>query len=103
MNVFDHALTVLFSDPNMSVSATYTPLGGAPFEVRLIEQFPDDLHSFSEARFVSDTRAFDMMVVEGFEPKAGDLILIGDDQRKVKSAPAREETRRVWRLDTRAA
>ena len=104
MNAFAAAIDVLFADPHMAVDAVYRVGGigeGAP--VRLIEKAPDEVFTFGEGRFVTDTHFFDVRVSEAPALSEGDSFTVGDDLFEVRSEPKRDRLRLVWTCEVRTS
>lgn len=96
---FDSAIDVLFTDPNLSGAATYTPLVGAARSVRVIPSREDGVINPFGAQIVLPTGSFDVRVSEVASPQKGDTITYGGETYRVQGEPRRIDSQRlVWRL-----
>lgn len=98
MTVFAAAVDVLFTDPNMSVEAIYTPAAGSPVTVRAIWSRPDDSWSALGAGVTSPKRICDIRMSELADAAEGDTVEIGGETFTVDGEPRRDSDRLVWRL-----
>jgi hypothetical protein len=97
------AIDALFADPNLARDATYQPVDGDPFPVRVIPRRADAVTAFGDTRLCSETARFDLRVGAVAEPRPGDRIVLGDEAFVVQGEPMRDRERLVWTLDTRPA
>ncbi len=103
MSVFTAAIDNLFADPNIAREATYISDGGAPRLIRVVTRSADEVTSFGEARFWSETTRVDLRVAEMPAPRPGDRIEIGGEAFLVQSEPVRDRERLVWTVNLRLA
>ena len=102
VTAFDTACEVLFSDPNLGESGTYTPNSGAAVSLKVIrnsrkmEQVGDP---FGRVGHHIPAHSAEVLVRElAAEPEDGDCLQVGDEKFKVRSAEQDEE-KLVWRLN----
>jgi hypothetical protein len=103
MSAFSAALNALFGDPNIARTATYEPLGGDPFPVRLVPRRADAVTEFDGSRLWSATTRLDLRVAEVAGPRPGDRIVIDGEAFVVQGEPVRDRERLVWAIDVRPA
>jgi RNase P/RNase MRP subunit p29 len=60
---------------------------------------PDEVASFGESRFATDTTVIDIRVTEVAEPRPGDRIDIDGELLLVQGEPRRDAERLVWRIE----
>ena len=98
MGVFDDALAVLATDPNLGVEATYRAADtGAPVSLRVLRSSPDRV---ADAFDTPVLRATDLLTVGiALLPaiEAGDTFTIGPDLLTVDSAE-RDAAGVAWRV-----
>lgn len=100
MSAFATAIDALFDDPNMCVDGIYTAQGQAAVAVRVIETSADVQSDWNGAQLHSAARLFDVRVSEIGDPRPGDTIRVGGEDRVVQGEPVRDTQRLVWTLDT---
>lgn len=98
MTAFSVAINRIFADRNMAADAMWQ---AAP--VRVMRKAPDNMRDFGAARITSATTIVDVRVSEVPEPKAGDLVSIGDEHFIVQGTPQRDTERLIWTVDLRPA
>jgi hypothetical protein len=103
MSAFSAALDTLFADPHLARDATYEPVDGDPFPVRVIPRRADAVTAFGDTRLWSETTRFGLAVREVAAPRPGDRIVLGDEAFVVQGEPVRDRERLIWTLDTRPA
>ncbi len=97
MTAFDAATALMFRDPNISVAASYLPLGVGPgTALRVIRKAPDLMESFGDSRIVSKTTMIDVRVADVATPKSGDVFQIGSENLRVQGVPVRDVLQLVW-------
>jgi hypothetical protein len=101
MSVFAEAIDALFADPNRGLDATWEPVDGDPFPVRVIARRADAITEFGEARLWSETTRFDLRVSEVADPRPGDRLILDSEDFVVQGEPVRDAERLVWTLDVR--
>ena len=101
MTAFAAAVDALFADPNLGREATYEPVDGDPFPVRVIARRADAITEFGEARLWSETTRFDVWASEVAQPRPGDRVVIEGATYRVQGEPQRDRERLVWTIDTR--
>lgn len=99
MSVFAEAIGDLFADPHLARDAVWRPALGDPFPIRIVLRQPDEVASFGESRFATDTTVIDMRVAEVAEPRPGDQIEIDGDLFVIQGEPRRDSKRLVWRIE----
>lgn len=103
MTAFTAALSALFSDPNMSLSALYRVGGeGDGAAVRVIRSAPDEVMNFGSTRILVDTVILQVRISEAPELAEGDTIEIAGEVFEVRAEPKRDADRLVWTAEARA-
>lgn len=103
MTAFDAAVTVMFADMNMSVTATYEPAGGDAFSLRVMRQAPVGEYGFDDTRISSESVSFLVRRADVAQPASGDRIVCDGQARIVQGVPELDAERLVWTIDTRPA
>lgn len=100
MTVFDTMVDTLYSDPNLGVSATYRPKGGASFSVTLVrDPLPvGQVYSPFETKAVTTGYLFDVRASDVPQPVKGDEIEV-DGVRFVVMSAELDGPKLVWRLN----
>jgi hypothetical protein len=102
MMVFEGAVDATFAA--FGIDATYTPAGGTPLEVRVIERRPDTIVGFGETRIHAETAMFEVRASDAPNPRPGDQVAVGGDTFVVQGEPERRDPDRfVWTLEMRPA
>ena len=99
MTAFADALDRLFADPSLARDAVWRPAGGDPVPVRVVVRQPDEVSSFGESRFATDTTVCDLRVGEVAEPRPGDQIEIDATMFVLQGEPRRDSERLIWRVE----
>lgn len=99
MTALAEALARLFADPHLARDAVWRPAVGNPVSIRIMLRQPDEVASFGESRFATDTTVFDIRVNEVAEPRPGDQVEIDGDLFAVQGEPRRDTERLVWRIE----
>lgn len=99
MSAVADMVVMLFVDPNLSVSATYTPVVGEAVTVRCIVKSPDRVVDVYEASIHVPTALIDVQVADVEQPIAGDQITIGSSTYTVQGEPVRDAEGLIWTLD----
>lgn len=96
MTAFDDAASVLYADPQMSVSAVYRAQGrGAPQDVRVIAGVPDDIQQVFGQSVRVATVTVSVRVADVADVRAGDTFDIGD-RRMVALEPRLDVEGVAW-------
>lgn len=101
MTVFAAALSALFSNQNLSAAATYISSKTGVKYIRVMLTRPDVVEGFGNSQFHAETVSFDILVSDVDSPEAGDVIMVGSEERIVQGKPQRDRERLVWTVDTR--
>lgn len=102
MTAFDVAADFLFADLNLASDATYRVGGvGAGVPIRAARRAPDDMASFREGRFATDTVRLDLRVSDAPNLAPGDTIQIGGTVYEVRAEPMRDPLRLFWTAEVR--
>jgi hypothetical protein len=101
MTVFAHAAAVIFGDTNISVAATYQPVGGYPEPLRVVRQAPVMDMGFGTSRVSSESVTFQVRRADVPTAQSGDIIICEGQTRIVQGEPDLDAERLVWTLDTR--
>jgi hypothetical protein len=99
MAILADAIDDLFADPNLARDAVWRPAVGDPVPIRIMLRQPDEVASFGESRFATDTTVIDIRVTEVAEPRPGDRIDIDGELLLVQGEPRRDAERLVWRIE----
>ena len=103
MTAFAIAATAMFRDPNIAVDALYRPVGiGVGVAIRAIRSAPDQIATFGEGRFVSDTVLIAVRVADAPDLASGDTIEVNGVLFEVRADPVRDADRLVWSAEARA-
>ena len=99
---FSAAVDTLFNDPNLAVTATYTPKGGQPFVCQAIFRHPDAMSRLADGlEVVSRGTQITVRISEVANPGAGDVVTIGSANYTVQGVPKHADAMRLtWLLDT---
>ena len=99
MSVFDTMIDTLFANPELSQTATYTPVNGSPVTVRVVKASPkqQEWGAFQTHASVPPY-IYDVRGSEVGEPKDGDVLVVGAASFKVRSCE-KDEEQLVWRLN----
>ncbi len=98
MGVFDDALAVLATDPNLGVEATYRAAGsGAPLAIRVLRSSPDRVVDAFDTAVLRATDVLTVSIALLAAVEAGDTFAIGADLRTVDSAE-RDAAGVAWRM-----
>jgi hypothetical protein len=101
-NAFEQAMAGIFSDPNMTQQATYTPVNGELMTLQVIARRPDEIIGFGETRIHSETTLFDVRTSDILDPRPGDHLTVNGVAYVVQGEPERRDPDRlVWTLDVR--
>lgn len=95
-------VAMLFVDPNLSVSATYTPVVGDAVTVRCIVKSPDRIVDVYEASIHVPTALIDIQTADIEQPVAGDTLEINGTTYTVQGEPVRDAEGLIWTLDVYA-
>ena len=95
---FSAGISAIFTDPNLSQPATYTPPGGEAVAVRVVEHTPPDspgemFTDYRQIRYGIDVRVSDVAT-----PAEGAALTIGSNHFTVRGWQ-RTLDKLVWRLD----
>ena len=99
MSIFSQAVDDLFADPNLARDAIWRPSVGNPISIRVMLRRPDEVASFGESRFATDTTVLDIRVTQVAEPRPGDQVEIDGELFVVQGEPRRDSVRLVWRIE----
>lgn len=99
MSLFAQAIDDLFTDPHLARDAVWRPAVGDPVPIRIMIRQPDEVASFGESRFATDTTVIDMRLSEVAEPRPGDGIKIDGELFVVQGEPRRDAERLVRRIE----
>jgi hypothetical protein len=98
MGVFDDALAVLATDPNLGVEATYRAAGsGAPLAIRVLRASPDRVVDAFDTAVLRATDVLTVSIALLAAVEAGDTFAIGADLLTVDSAE-RDAAGVAWRV-----
>jgi len=97
MDIFQNAVDTIFDAPGLSVLATYTPAGGSPADVKVIQFTPTKETSLFATNVLLPSYAAEVRVSEMAIPLEGDLLSIGSDNFKIKNAEY-DSGKLCWRL-----
>jgi hypothetical protein len=98
MGVFDDALAVLATDPNLGVEATYRAAGsGAPLAIRVLRSSPDRVVDAFDTAVLRATDVLTVSIALLAAVEAGDTFAIGADLLTVDSAE-RDAAGVAWRM-----
>ncbi len=101
---FSGMIDQLFTDPVLSKTATYLPVGtSASFPVRVISKQPDTVVGFGDGQLHVSTVLFDVRSLDVPEPAVSDQIVCDGITYVVQSEPKSDRERLVWTLDVRPA
>lgn len=78
MNAFAAARDTLFTDPNLSRAATFTPAAGAAVAVRVIYRRPTETENFGAPGFRGPSHMADLRVSEVAVVARGAALAIAD-------------------------
>jgi hypothetical protein len=101
MSAFAASIDAIFADPNMAVDAWHRGGGGTFTECRVSVKAPDELTSFGQSRFVTETVILSVRVSEIAQPGIGDDFLVDGVTYEVIAEPRRDGLRLVWRCEAR--
>ena len=100
MTAFADALGVMFSDPNISLAATWKTGGvGAGTPVRVVLKQPDQTLTFGVSHVVAPTAVIDVRKSEISAPKKGDTVIVNGATYEIVSPPTQDSLRLVWTCD----
>ena len=100
MTAFSDSIDTLFTDPNLSVAATYTPLVGDASTVRAVVRKPDDVDPIFQTGAVVPKYLADVRVSDLATPVEGDSITIpvGGTTYKVARPARTDPDQLIWTL-----
>jgi hypothetical protein len=98
VTAFDIMIDAEFSDPNLSVAATYRPLAGGSLSIRAVRRGPVSEINMLQTRANVPAYAIDVRFSEVSQPRNGDQLDIDDDSFIVKSYEADSE-KLIWKLN----
>ncbi|PQO22051.1 hypothetical protein C2I36_14995 [Rhodobacteraceae bacterium WD3A24] len=102
MTAFSAAIDAIFADPNMAVDAIWKAGGsGSGVSLRAVRRSPDQIATFGESRFVSDTTTLDIRVSEAPTLTEGDTLEVGSETFQVIGEPMQDSDRLVWTVEAR--
>ncbi len=102
MTAFAVAARAIFSDRNMAEDAFHRVGGiGAGTITRAIRRASDQVSSFNEGRFVSDTILLDVPTASVPLLAVGDTIEMGASIYEVRADPVRDADRLIWTAEAR--
>lgn len=96
---FGGTVDALFADPTLARDAVWQSASGwpEPAPVRVITKRPDATLDFGETRIAVATVLIDVRASEVAEPRAGDVVEIGDEAFTVVGEPTRRDSDRlIW-------
>ncbi len=99
MSAFADALDRLFADPNLARDALRRPAIGDAVPVRVVLRQPDEVASFGQSRFATDTTKLDIRVSKVAEPRPGDEVEVDGTTFVVQGEPRRDSERLIWRIE----
>ena len=92
--VFSAAIDVLFTDPNLSVAATFSPGGAA----RIVWSKPDEVWHGLGTGTVAPKRVAEVRVSEIAAPSEGDTVAIDGTTYTIDGVPRRDIDGLVWKF-----
>ena len=100
MTAFAAAINVLFADANLGADASYDPVAGSAFPVRVVKNARRAEQSFSPyaTAAVATAYQFDVRVSDVAQPAAGDTLTVGGAAFVVRSFELDGE-KLVWQLN----
>ncbi|PQO23081.1 hypothetical protein C2I36_09890 [Rhodobacteraceae bacterium WD3A24] len=102
MTAFSAAIDAIFADPNMAVDAIWKAGGsGSGVSLRAVRRSPDQIATFGESRFVSDTTTLDIRVSEAPTLAESDTLEVGSETFLVIGEPMQDSDRLVWTVEAR--
>lgn len=102
MTAFAGAVDVLFTDPHLSVAATFTPAGGAAVLIRAIWSKADEVAHLMQTGAVAPTLIADIRVADVAAPVEGDALAIEGTTYTVDGVPRKDRDGLIWTLGLRA-
>lgn len=102
MTAFADALGVLFSDPNISLAATWKVGGvGAGVSVRIVLKQPDQTINFGVSHVVVPTSVVDVRKSDVAQPKRGDTVVViaTGATYEITAPPMLDTLHLVWTCD----
>lgn len=102
VTAFSTAVDTLFNDPNLAVTATYTPKGGQPFLCQAIFHQSDAMSRLADGlEVISRGTQIAVRVSDVANPGAGDVVTIGVVSYTVQGVQKHADALRLtWLLDT---
>lgn len=97
MSVFAPMVATLFQGP-LAQDATYQPVSGSAFSIRVIPTRPDDTLSAEGLDIIQQTAAFDVMKSSVPSPQKGDQITVGVETFKIRHWKCLDDERLIWTL-----
>jgi hypothetical protein len=99
MTVFDTAIDVLFTDPNLSIPVTYTPIAGGPVDVQAIKTSTEDRTGLFDGGHVVRKQKLNIRVSDVATVAAGDSVTIGVDWYTVANPQIKDDNQLIWSME----
>lgn len=103
MNAFEMASTIIFSDRNMAVDATFKRSGvGTSIPIRVIKSTTRDDADFGDTVLINEKVMIDIQKFDVALPKIGDQIIIDGVIHEIYTSPTIDALSIVWSCEVRS-